>query len=269
AGTEGVITGSSVLDNDTLDGNPVTLETVVLSSTPTTELIVNADGSVSVVPGTTTGSYTITYTLCDKADSSNCDTATVTVLIEADMALVIDAVDDSYTADGATGEVFPGIDVLANDTLDGESVTLETVALTSIPTEELTINPDGSVSVTPGTTTGSYTISYTLCEVADPSNCDTAIVTVFVEDNQGDKVKIEVNQMLTPNGDLKNDFLFIRGVERIKSSTFMLFNRWGASVYEGKNYDNVHNVFDGRSRGRSTINANQYLPAGVYYYIFN
>src|SRR5690606_3894148 len=60
AGTEGAITGSNVLANDTLNGDAVTLETVVLSSTPTTVLTVNADGSVSVVPGTTTGSYTIT-----------------------------------------------------------------------------------------------------------------------------------------------------------------------------------------------------------------
>ena len=81
--------------------------------------------------------------------------------------------------------------------------------------------------------------------------------------------KIEVNQMLTPNGDLKNDFLFIRGVRNIKTSTLRIFNRWGVAVYEGKDYDNVNNVFDGRSRGRSTLSVNDYLPAGVYFYIFD
>ncbi|MGB5428178.1 gliding motility-associated C-terminal domain-containing protein, partial [Eudoraea sp.] len=40
------------------------------------------------------------------------------------------------------------------------------------------------------------------------------------------------------------------------------------AVYEGSNYNNQNNIFDGRSRGRSTINAEEYLPAGVYFYIF-
>ena len=65
--------------------------------------------------------------------------------------------------------------------------------------------------------------------------------------------------MLTPNGDLKNDFLFIRGVEFIKSSTLKIFNRWGTQVFEGSNYDNVNNVFDGRVRGKSALSVNDYL----------
>src|SRR5690606_12038592 len=200
---------------------------------------------------------------------SNCDSATVTVVVQQGPAKVIDAVDDTFTADGETGGVIPGQNVLANDTLDGSPVTLETVVVSSTPTEALIIHPDGSIEVVPGTSTGRYTISYSLCERAAPENCDTATVTVDVEGDDGVGSKIEVNQMLTPNGDLKNDFLFIRGVENIKSSTFTVFNRWGKAVYEGKNYDNIHNVFDGRSRGRGTIRANEYLPAGVYFYIFN
>ena len=80
--------------------------------------------------------------------------------------------------------------------------------------------------------------------------------------------KIEVNQLVTPNGDGRNDFLFIRNVDRVPNNTLKIFNRWGVAVYEGTNYNNQNNVFDGRSRGRSTVNAGAYLPAGVYYYIF-
>ena len=47
-----------------------------------------------------------------------------------------------------------------------------------------------------------------------------------------------------------------------------IFNRWGIAVYEGIGYNNQNNVFDGRSKGRSTVSAQEYLPAGVYYYIF-
>ena len=79
---------------------------------------------------------------------------------------------------------------------------------------------------------------------------------------------IEVNQLVTPNSDGKNDFLFIRGVRSVPNNTLRIYNRWGVAVYDGKGYNNQNNVFDGRSKGRSTMSAEQYLPAGVYFYIF-
>ncbi|MEX0287743.1 MAG: gliding motility-associated C-terminal domain-containing protein [Flavobacteriaceae bacterium] len=87
-------------------------------------------------------------------------------------------------------------------------------------------------------------------------------------DDTPEEVDIEVNQMVTPNNDGKNDFLFIRGVENARNNTLRIFNRWGIAVYEGENYNNQNNVFDGRSKGRSTISAEEYLPSGVYFYIF-
>ena len=257
----GDIVDSDVLSNDTLNGESVTLEDVILTSDPTDELTINDDGSVSVNPGTAEGIYTITYTICEIANVENCDTATVTVEVTEGMVNVIDAVDDFYN-EGAGGGTIPNANVLLNDRLDGGEVTLSNVILTSDPTNSLTINDDGTITVDSGITEGEYTIEYTICERDNPENCDTATVTVIIEE-------IEVNQMVTPNGDLKNDFLFIRGVSKIKSSTLQIFNRWGVAVYEGKNYDNVRNVFDGRSRGRSSLSVNDYLPAGVYFYIFN
>ncbi|MDX1331904.1 MAG: gliding motility-associated C-terminal domain-containing protein [Robiginitalea sp.] len=79
---------------------------------------------------------------------------------------------------------------------------------------------------------------------------------------------VEVNQLVTPNGDGRNDFLFIRNVDQVPNNTLKIFNRWGVAVYEGTNYNNQNNVFDGRSKGRSTVSAGSYLPDGVYYYIF-
>ena len=80
---------------------------------------------------------------------------------------------------------------------------------------------------------------------------------------------MEVNQLVTPNGDGKNDFLFIEGLEIVNSSKLQIFNRWGVKVYDGTNYNNVNNVFDGRSRGRSTLSVEDYLPSGIYFYIFD
>ncbi|HKL91152.1 MAG TPA: gliding motility-associated C-terminal domain-containing protein, partial [Allomuricauda sp.] len=260
-GDGGEIPESNVLLNDTYNGETATLVDVILTSTPTDQLTINEDGSVSVVPGTEPGTYTIDYTICDTADSGNCDMATVTVEVMQGAVNIIDAVDDGYNA-GSGGGIILDSDVLFNDTLNDGPLSLMDIILTSTPTNELTINEDGSVSVNPRTPAGTYTIDYTICEAANPNNCDSATVTVRVED-------IEVNQMLTPNGDLKNDFLFIRGVEYIKFSTIKIFNRWGTLVFEGNNYDNVNNVFDGRVRGKSALSVNDYLPAGVYFYIFN
>ncbi|MBM1107967.1 gliding motility-associated C-terminal domain-containing protein [Aurantibacter crassamenti] len=79
---------------------------------------------------------------------------------------------------------------------------------------------------------------------------------------------IVVMQMVTPNGDGKNEFLWIENVHLALNNNLRIFNRWGIAVYEGENYNNQNNVFDGRSKGRSTLSAGDYLPAGVYFYIF-
>ena len=63
---------------------------------------------------------------------------------------------------------------------------------------------------------------------------------------------IEVMQLITPNGDGDNDFLWINGLDKVRGSTLQIYNRWGVKVYDGTNYNNINNIFDGRSRGRST-----------------
>ena len=266
-GVSGVIPDSNLLGNDTINGEIVATTEVVLTSTPTDELTINEDGSVSVAPGTADGTYTIEYTICEVANTENCDTGTVTVQVGPDMDNVIVAVDDAYTTDTNNTGLITGSNVLDNDTLNGDPVASTDVVLTSTPTDVLTINEDGSVSVAPGTADGTYTIDYMICEAANAENCDTATVTVIIEEGDEDE-KIEVNQLVTPNSDGKNDFLFIRGVRNANNNTLKIFNRWGVSVYEGKGYNNQNNVFDGRSKARSTVTGNNYLPAGVYYYIF-
>ncbi|RNC91562.1 MAG: gliding motility-associated C-terminal domain-containing protein [Allomuricauda sp.] len=105
----------------------------------------------------------------------------------------------------------------------------------------------------------------------DPTNDDTdgdGTPDYLDPTDDTEEIAIEVNQMVTPNGDGRNDFLFIRGVENARNNTLRIFNRWGVAVYEGSNYNNINNVFDGRSQGRSTISVEDYLPSGVYFYIF-
>jgi gliding motility-associated-like protein len=187
--------------------------------------------------------------------------------------VTLDVVDDVASTDVSTPV---DIDILDNDTGIPTDGTLTTTDPTN-GTVEINDNgtpddiTDDTITYTPNEDfEGTDTFDYTVCDAM--GTCDTASVEIDVLNNTpttpGEFV-IEVNQMVTPNGDGRNDFLFIRGVDQIRNSTLRIFNRWGVPVYEGENYNNQNNVFDGRSRGRSTFSVQEYLPAGVYFYIFD
>ncbi|MCZ8368031.1 gliding motility-associated C-terminal domain-containing protein [Flavobacterium sp.] len=179
-GAAGGVSFTNVLINDTLNGNPVTTSQVVISQISTSNAGVTLSGNnVVVAPGTPAGNYTLVYQICEVSNPTNCDTATVTVPVSA---AVINAVDDSGSANGATGgTAVPN--VLVNDTLNGQPVVLAQVNLTQVSTSNpnVTLDPTtGAVNVAAGTPAGNYTLVYQICEIVNPSNCDTAIVTVTV-----------------------------------------------------------------------------------------
>ncbi|MBC9932100.1 gliding motility-associated C-terminal domain-containing protein [Chitinophaga qingshengii] len=64
---------------------------------------------------------------------------------------------------------------------------------------------------------------------------------------------IFIPNVVTPNGDGKNDNFFIPGLTKFPGSALYIYNRWGNQVYQSKNYDNKWNG-DG-------------LSEGTYYYI--
>ncbi len=170
----------SVLINDTLNGVPVTLTTVTLTpgTSPNPGLSMNPDGALTIAPGTPAGTYQYPYTICEVLNPANCDTATATVVVTA---AVIDAVDDTFpSVNGENGGSTAS--VLGNDTLDGVPVTTATVTLApgTSPNPGLSMNPDGTLTIAPGTAAGTYSYPYTICEVLNPSNCDTATATVVV-----------------------------------------------------------------------------------------
>ncbi|UOF16265.1 Ig-like domain-containing protein [Lysobacter capsici] len=180
-GRSGGVAVPNVLVNDTLNGNPVTPADVALTQVSTSNPGVTLDpatGAVNVAPGTPAGSYTLTYQICELLNPSNCSTATVSVTVNA---TVIDAVDDvvATPVNGNTGGTNV-INVLANDTLGGSAVNPVDVNVTPVSSGPLTVKADGGVDVAPGTPAGTYTVTYQLCEVLNPSNCDTATVTITV-----------------------------------------------------------------------------------------
>jgi gliding motility-associated-like protein len=76
-----------------------------------------------------------------------------------------------------------------------------------------------------------------------------------------DIVIIEVNdlfvpQVITPNGDIKNDFFVINDIEKNGPVELIIFNRWGNEVYNSTNY---LNDWDGRSNNGTELSNDTYF----------
>ena len=207
-----------VLGNDKLNGNPATKDNVTVSiDNPNglTGLTIN-EGKIVVPNGSTLGTYEVTYKICDNANTNVCDTAKVKIIVTS-ARRTIKAIDDNFgkisnVADYTTIEtVFSsGIDTMEGviGTLSPESDVILTPG--TAPHRGITMNPNGSITVKAGTPVGTYTYTYTICEKAVPTNCDSAKVTLEVVNStilaKDDEYEVGTLGGLTPSI-LNNDIL--------------------------------------------------------------
>ncbi len=70
----------------------------------------------------------------------------------------------------------------------------------------------------------------------------------------------------SPNDDGVNEFFKIDCISRYPNNVLRVYNRWGNIVFEQQNYDNS---WTGISNGRATVNEQELLPDGTYYYILD
>lgn len=118
----------------------------------------------------------------------------------------------------------------------------------SDPTSQMpTVSPDDSTTYVVAIT------DFQGCTVRDS-------VTVLVANNPEDVITA-VN-MITPNGDEKNDVLYFPNIEKFGQNSLKIFNRWGNLVYQKVNYQSDDERFDGTYNG-------QPLPPGTYYYMIS
>ncbi|TDU40219.1 gliding motility-associated-like protein [Gelidibacter sediminis] len=114
---------------------------------------------------------------------------------------------------------------------------------------------------------GTYSFMYSLSDefcttetvVNITLNDDCVVLPCGAED-------VIISKAVTTYADGKNDFFTVTGVESCGFTVeLQIFNRWGALIYESKNYQNDWN---GASSKASIGNSN-YVPTGTYYYIVN
>ena len=172
----------SILTNDTLNGNPATTSNVTITVTNDgglTGLTVDGTGKLVVPNNSTPGTYTITYEICDKANSNVCDTATAKIKVTGTTS-TIDAVDDGEKTLPRTGGI---VEVLTNDTLNGSPATKDNVTVAidnNGGLTGLTVNRDGKLVVPNNTTPNTYTVTYKICDKANLGVCDTAVVKITI-----------------------------------------------------------------------------------------
>ena len=174
-------TTSSVLANDNLNGvtNP-SINSVTLTWTNVPAGIqTNTNGSLTVPAGTPAGTYTVSYRICERLNGSNCSSATVTVVVgQASLT----AVDNTFTVTNTTTTTTDS--VLNNDSYNGTTGLVGNASVTltwlNVPTGIQT-NTNGSLTVPAGIASGTYTVTYRLCEVLNSSNCSIATATIVVK----------------------------------------------------------------------------------------
>jgi gliding motility-associated-like protein len=96
-----------------------------------------------------------------------------------------------------------------------------------------------------GTNVLSWTVTNGICPA------DTDRVQIIVGD-------IKIPTLITPNGDTKNEYLIIMGLESLGETELIVFDRTGAQVFKNSVYDNKWNGVD--------YNENP-LPNDTYFYV--
>ena len=273
-----------VTDNDTLNGNPVTIGTadgeVTVSDNPNgtnpAGFTVNMDGTVSIAEGTPSGTYSAEYQICENgANPTNCDIAMVTVVVsnDSDMDGLTDDEEfrlgtDPNNPDTDGDNILDGQEIIdVTDPLDDcDSIGGTPLAASDCDDDGLSNEDEaeqGTDPTNPDSDDDSILDGQEVTDGTDPldpcSNiggtppagvaCDITIET--------DLVGPQVDE----------GFFRISNIEAYPNNTVRIYNRWGVLVFETTGYDTGDNVFRGFSNGRATIKKNEELPVGIYFYI--
>jgi hypothetical protein len=181
-------------------------------------LSIDANGIVTVAANTPSGTYSITYQLCEANPStglnvspSNCDTATAGTVVNNP----IDAVNDPSVTVASNNTVVTALNALTNDTLSNIAATTTNTNVTPLTTGPLSIDANGIVTVAANTqvvrTTSptNYANPSTGLNVS-PANCDTATGSCSkqpIDAVNDPSVTVASNTVVTALNALTNDTL--------------------------------------------------------------
>jgi gliding motility-associated-like protein len=171
--------------------------------------------------------------------------------------------DNDGLDDGYEGETV--IDVSANDKMDNPSTTLSDTDSDGIPDFRDSDDDDDGIETMDEDRNGDGNYANDDAnENGIPDYLDPDLGELTVDDEIPDPINV-----ITPNGDTVHDVFEIRYIENYPNNTVRIYNRWGVMVYQTKSYNTSGNVFDGTSQGRVTVDQDNKLPVGTYFYVID
>lgn len=204
---------------------------------PAEYIVAGASSSTPTVAPRSDTRFTVIAT-----NSMGCkDTAEVEVIVHNLDSIIVDAQCDPH-------EVYRG-----------ESVLLSTPEINGYhyywtPSQFVEHPDSASTHATP-----TQNICFTVT-VTDPNGCTKQDTTCLkVKEVYCEEPYIFIPNAFTPNGDGKNDILYVRGDEYLVSFVLKIYDRWGEKVFESQD---VNQGWDGTFRG-------QICQPGVYDYFLD
>ena len=273
-------TVGSVFTNDRINGKPIDIPEVIFSllpqSTPTS-FVITKDGNIIVPPQTPIGRYTLNYRICDSKNKNQkpiCQTATITItILQTPVTPTVSATvetDTSSTTQSVTNQPIAVSDSATTPmntpiriaVLDNDTPYTASPKIVIFPTNgDAFVKEDNTILYRPRVRfIGTDYFVYELCTPSSQS-CTTATVTVKVTH------KVVADNAMSANGDDKNDYFHIVGIENYPDNQVTIYNRNGEKVFTISHYDNRQRVFKGIVEGEVSLPNTAYLPQDTYFYL--
>jgi len=269
-------TVGSVFANDRLNGKPIDIQKVIFSllpqSTPNT-FIITKDGNIIVPSHTPIGRYTLNYRICNSKDKNQkpiCQTATITItILQTPVTPTVSATVETATqsatnqpiavSDTATTPMNTPIRIAV---LDNDTPYTASPKIVIFPTNgDAFVKEDNTILYRPRVRfIGTDYFVYELCTPSSQS-CTTATVTIKVTH------KVVADNAMSANGDDKNDYFHIVGIENYPDNQVTIYSHSGEKVFTISHYDNRQRAFKGIVEGEVSLPNAAHLPQDTYFYL--
>ena len=273
-------TVGSVFTNDRLNGKPIDIQKVIFSLLPQSipnTFVITKDGNIIIPPHTSIGRYTLNYRICNSKDKNQkivCQTATITItILQTPVTPTVSATvetDTSSTTQSATNQPIAVSDSATTPmntpiriaVLDNDTPYTASPKIIVFPTNgDAFLKEDNTILYRPRVRfIGTDYFVYELCTPSSQS-CTTATVTVKVTH------KVVADNAMSANGDDKNDYFHIVGIENYPDNQVTIYNRNGEKVFTISHYNNRQRVFKGIVEGEVSLSNTAYLPQDTYFYL--
>ena len=208
------------------NNNGLIISTISGGTSPYTYLWNDGNNQItSVALGLQPGQYTV-----DVTDANGCTFSSMEEIFPSDSIIVAAIIRNASCDATANGEV----EITINGGSPPYSIDWST-GDTSLLVEDLLA--------------GNYSV-----QIADAAGCMRNESIIIGSESSNCLI---IPTAFSPNGDGKNDFWFIEGLDVTLENKVEIYNRWGAILYQNSAYQND---WDGKINGKD-------LPTGGYFYI--